>query len=169
MKIGGGSDATFGRQTLLYTLLDAVGDAGSGIIILGLTSRLTIMEMFEKRLRSRSSQVQIVFGKTALPELVRVSLRTSDPATMLDAERSFSIATSAKRCSLLLSLRSSSSRNYRFALTLVHFAAADYPRSSIRSSLRSALRRSLARPPRLDEIPLDDFQSFRFRPRRRLD
>ncbi len=50
------------RQTLLYNLFDITQSADFQLCVVGVTARLDVIETMEKRLRSRFSQRQILFG-----------------------------------------------------------------------------------------------------------
>ena len=61
------------RQVLLYHLLDKVGAPDTLIVVVAITSRLTISQMFEKRIRSRSgAQVMIHFPRYSYDVLKQI-------------------------------------------------------------------------------------------------
>ncbi|KAJ1462445.1 hypothetical protein M885DRAFT_505293 [Pelagophyceae sp. CCMP2097] len=57
------------RQTLLYLLLDAIGDDGARIVIVGITADLHVLELLEKRVRSRLQNHHVVFPTARLPDV----------------------------------------------------------------------------------------------------
>ncbi|CAL1598527.1 unnamed protein product [Knipowitschia caucasica] len=60
------------NQTLLYNLLDVSQSAQAPVAVVGLTCRLDVLELLEKRVKSRFSHRQIhLFCNTTFPEYVR--------------------------------------------------------------------------------------------------
>ena len=49
------------KQSLLYHLLDSVGEGEAHLAVIGVTSKLQVVDRFERRVRSRSSQIQLCF------------------------------------------------------------------------------------------------------------
>ncbi|KAJ3102810.1 origin recognition complex subunit 4 [Phlyctochytrium planicorne] len=60
--------ATHGNQILVYTLLDAVKTCGRSLSVIGMTHRIDIMELFEKRVKSRFSH-DTIYLSPVLPHL----------------------------------------------------------------------------------------------------
>ena len=54
--------ASHTRQTLLYNLFDCAQTSSAPIAVLGLSTKLNLAEMLEKRVKSRFSQRQVVIG-----------------------------------------------------------------------------------------------------------
>ncbi|KAJ8608732.1 hypothetical protein CTAYLR_007782 [Chrysophaeum taylorii] len=50
------------RQTLLYVLLDAIQSKEGCVVVVGITSDRHVLELFEKRVRSRLHNVHVSFG-----------------------------------------------------------------------------------------------------------
>lgn len=68
------------RQMLLYHLLDKIGADDTYFIVIGITTRQTVTQMFEKRVRSRSisSQVIIHFPRYTFDALTSIMLQKFD-------------------------------------------------------------------------------------------
>ena len=65
------------KQTLLYNLLDLTQDAKVHLAIIGLTTRLDVLQLLEKRLKSRFSHRQLLFthpGRADLRSLCEAAL-----------------------------------------------------------------------------------------------
>lgn len=61
------------RQTLLYNLLEIAQNSPVGVGVVGMTTRLNLREMMEKRVRSRFSQLLVPVNRPAtLPEFWQV-------------------------------------------------------------------------------------------------
>lgn len=60
------------KQMLLYNLIDLKHDPSVHILILGLTTTVSIMDMFDKRVRSRISQKHIIFTHCPYEKLLQV-------------------------------------------------------------------------------------------------
>jgi len=69
------------RQTLLYTLLDAMQGAKTCLVVVGVSADRNVLEHFEKRVRSRLNNHQIAFGHTLSKETVIEAL--DDRMTLL--------------------------------------------------------------------------------------
>lgn len=61
-----------GRQTLLYNLFDLVENSKTPISVLCFTTRLTLKDLLEKRVRSRFSQKSIQFQKFTRDEFLEI-------------------------------------------------------------------------------------------------
>ncbi|KAK7893517.1 hypothetical protein WMY93_022669 [Mugilogobius chulae] len=74
------------NQTLLYNLFDVSQSAQAPVAVVGLTCRLDVLELLEKRVKSRFSHRQIhLFNSATFPDYVqRVEKQLSLPATFLD-------------------------------------------------------------------------------------
>lgn len=75
------------NQTLLYNLLDVSQSAQAPIAVLGLTCRLDVLELFEKRVKSRFShrQIHLLNGHTFSQYRSRVQSLLSLPQDFPDA------------------------------------------------------------------------------------
>jgi Cdc6-like AAA superfamily ATPase len=60
------------KQTLLYNLLDLTQDSSAHLGLIGVSTKLNIIEMLEKRLKSRFSHQQIVFSAPSPSEYLQM-------------------------------------------------------------------------------------------------
>ena len=68
------------KQVFLYTLLDAISNPQYWIGIIGITSRLNMLELYERRIRSRSCQIQINIPRYKYTDMRRIILAHLTPA-----------------------------------------------------------------------------------------
>lgn len=80
-----GSDGPSDRHVLLYHLLDRVAGKGSLVSLVGITSRLTTVGLFEKRVRSRAEGTTTVIyffdQKSSYKKLVEILMSNFDVGT----------------------------------------------------------------------------------------
>lgn len=77
------------RQTLLYNLFDLVENSRTPICVLCFTSKFTVKELLEKRVRSRFSQRSLHFRKLPLDKFLNVAkklLQVDEPQNELEVE-----------------------------------------------------------------------------------
>ncbi|XP_047432230.1 origin recognition complex subunit 4 [Mugil cephalus] len=76
------------NQTLLYNLLDVSQSAQTPVAVVGVTCRLDVLELLEKRVKSRFShrQIHLLSGSTFARYLERVRSQLSLPGHFQDAQ-----------------------------------------------------------------------------------
>ena len=89
--------ASHSRQTLLYNLFDCAQSSSAPIAVLGLSTKLDVAEMLEKRVKSRFSQRQVLITPPkTLTAFKEICVATLTPQSFIDSKSTSFFAKLAK-------------------------------------------------------------------------